>query len=48
MVTKAEEELLAMLIKIRDSTFRDAACLRGMADLVIQQYIAGDFKEMND
>lgn len=47
-MTKAEKELLAVLIKIRDSTFRDAASLRGMADLIIQQYIAGDFKEMND
>lgn len=48
MVTKAEMELLAVLVKIRDSTFRDAASLRGMADQVISRYTAGDFSEKKD
>lgn len=41
---KAEEELVKVLEKIRDSTFRDAASLRAIADEVLNRYKAGDFK----
>lgn len=37
-------DLLAALTKIRDSTFRDAAALRGIADLAINADKAGDYK----
>lgn len=35
--------LLATLIKIRDSTFRDAASLRCIADMAINSDRSGDF-----
>lgn len=38
------EGLLAALVKIRDSTFRDAAALRGIADMAINSDRARDFK----
>ncbi|HBP02423.1 MAG TPA: hypothetical protein DD677_04470 [Stenotrophomonas sp.] len=38
------ESLLAALVKIRDSTFRDAAALRGIADMAINSDRARDFK----
>lgn len=40
---KRARELLAALVKIRDSTFRDAAALRGIADMAINSDRAGDF-----
>ncbi len=40
----AERELLKILEKIRDSTYRDAASLRAIADEGINRYKAGDFK----
>lgn len=43
MVSEAELQLLAVLQLIRDSTFRDAAALRGIADDAINRYKAGDF-----
>ncbi|HHB9431266.1 TPA: hypothetical protein ACOEOA_000282 [Stenotrophomonas maltophilia] len=38
------EGLLATLVKIRDSTFRDAAALRGIADMAINSDRARDFQ----
>ena len=42
-VEQRARELLAALVKIRDSTFRDAAALRGIADMAINSDRAGDF-----
>lgn len=41
---KRVASLLAALTKIRDSTFRDAATLRGIADQAISSDKAGDFR----
>lgn len=46
-VSKAEMELASVLEKIRDSTFRNAASLRAIADEALNRYRAGDFKEDN-
>lgn len=43
-VEQRARELLAALVKIRDSTFRDAAALRGIADMAINADHAGDFR----
>ena len=43
-VEKRVSALLASLTKIRDSTFRDAASLRGIADQAISSDKAGDFR----
>lgn len=46
-MTRAERELVKILEKIRDSTFRNAASLRAIADEVLSRYMAGDFKEQD-
>lgn len=43
-VEKRVSALLMALTKIRDSTFRDAAALRGIADQAISSDKAGDFR----
>lgn len=42
-MTKKEQALLDALTKIRDSTFRDAASLRAIADDTINRAVAGDY-----
>lgn len=46
-MTRAERELVKILEKIRDSTFRNAASLRAIADEALSRYMAGDFKEQD-
>ena len=46
-MTRAERELVKILEKIRDSTFRNAASLRAIADEGLSRYRSGDFKEQD-
>lgn len=46
-MTRAERELVKILEKIRDSTFRNAASLRAIADEALSRYRSGDFKEQD-
>ena len=46
-MTRAEGELVKILEKIRDSTFRNAASLRAIADEALSRYRSGDFKEQD-
>ncbi len=41
-MVNSTQQLLEALVKIRDSTFRDAASLRAIADEAINRYKAGD------
>lgn len=44
-MTKAEEEFIETLKQIRDSKYRTAASLRGLAETVLYEYYSGDFSE---